>query len=170
MTILLLAIFSNSFFYYAYFSFSIIKAKIEAACDIASQYGSAKLIRVKVKDLQKDESGEAWHENKLYDVAKRELVNGTEYVYLMRDEDEQDILNDNNNYFKNDSGFFWGDGFSPSSQKKSSCITDYNYVIGTPKKLLSYGCLATFPSANNKYFFYSISADVPTPPPKFFII
>ncbi len=166
-TILSLIIFCNSFFYYSYFSFSILKAKIEAVVAISNLDGHTKLIKVSTKELQKDESDEVWYNNKLYDVAKRESASGTEYVYLMRDEDEQDILNDNSDYFKNDSGFYLGDGYRPSLQKKSPCTTDYKYVIEATKKLLSYSRSSTFLSANDKYCFCSVNADVPTPPPRF---
>jgi hypothetical protein len=165
-SILLLIIFCNSFFYYTWFYFSIIKAKIEALGAIANCDVEKTSIKIPVAELQKDESDEAWYNNKLYDVAKRESVNDTEYIYLLRDEEEQDVLNDNSDYFKNDPGAFLSSGYRLNSQKKAPVITDDNYFISAEKNISFFGYLFKPPTVKNKYCFISFCTDVPTPPPR----
>ena len=116
--------------------------------------------------LQKDESGEVWYDDKLYDVVKRESVNDTEYVYLMRDEDEQDILTQNSDYFKNDSGIFFGEGYKQTPQKKALGATDNNYMAASVKKTFWYNYPSAPPTVKYKFCITSFSTDVPTPPPK----
>lgn len=150
----------NSFLYYTYFSFSIIKAKIEAADKI----GNAECIRVRVAALQKDESGEAWYNNKLYDVAKRESVKDTEWVYLMRDEEEQNMLAQTSDFFQNDwSGFLEG---KTSLQKKALHINYEDYLLSYSGRLQLTICLNVPPISGYKLDYFSIGTDLPSPPPK----
>jgi hypothetical protein len=147
----------------------LIKAKIEAAAVIANSDGETLFIKIPVAALQKDESHEAWYNNKLYDVAKRESANDTEYVYLIRDEDEQNVLNDNSEYFKNDVGVSLDSGYKASPQKKSLSLSDNNYVVSAVKKIFPCDHLFKSLTVKNKYCFTSICTDVPTPPPRNFL-
>ena len=165
-SILLLVIFCNSFFYYTYFSVSVIKAKFEASAAIGNSAIDNKYLKIEVAKLQKDESDEVWYDNKLYDVAKRESVNGAEYVYLLRDEEEQDVITKNNDYFKNDTGIFLGSNDKLSPQKKSQSITDNNYITTYSKKIFRPIRLLRPPTVKYTFCFNSICTDVPTPPPK----
>lgn len=93
-TILLLTVFCNSLFYYSYFSFSMLKAKVEAKLALAktSPQASPDILKVPVNRLQKDELDEVWYNSELYDVVERDRIDDTIYVFLLRDEQEQNIL------------------------------------------------------------------------------
>jgi len=166
VSILLLVVFCNSFFCYTYFSFSIIKSKLEASAVISNAITGNTYLKIPASKLQKDESDEVWYDNKLYDVAKREYVNGIEYVYLMRDEEEQDVLARSSDYFSNDEGVFSDSGNKISQQKKSQSITDKNYLTNFLKKAFSPIFLLSSPTVKYTFCFNSICTDVPTPPPK----
>ena len=165
-SILLLIVFCNSSFYYTYFSFSIIKAKFEAVVAIGNLSTEKTYFKIRTAELQKDESDEVWYGNKLYDVAKRESVNGTEYVYLVRDEEEQDVLTENSDYFKNDTGVFFGTECKPNPQKKLQPITDNNYIINSSKKIFCPTYSLRPPTVKYTFCCSSICTDVLTPPPK----
>jgi hypothetical protein len=165
-SILLLIVFCNSFFYYTYFSFSIIKAKLEAAIAIGNLSAKKTYIKIPTAALQKDESDEVWYNNKLYDVAQRESVNDIEYVFLVRDEEEQDVLTQNSDYFKNDTGIFSSGGYKLSQQRKMQPITDNKYVGISSKKIFYFSHLLRPPTVKYTFSFISFCTDVPTPPPK----
>ncbi len=165
-SILLLIIFCNSFFYYSYFSFSVIKAKFEASSVIGNAAAGNTYLKVQVANLQKDESDEVWYDNKLYDVAKRESINDTAYVYLLRDEDEQDIITQGSDYFKNDNGIFLSNGRQLSQQRKSLSITDNLYIIRSTGKIIYPTSLLMPPTVKHIFNFTSLCTAVPAPPPK----
>jgi hypothetical protein len=166
-SILLLIIFCNSCFYYAYFSFSIIEAKIQARAALGNVTDEKTYFKIPCAQLQKDESDEVWYNNKLYDVAKRESINGTGYIYLVRDENEQDILTRNSDFFKDDTGIFLNTaGYKLNPQKKLQPTSDNNYIINSSKKIF-YPTYVLRPRADSYAFcFLYICTDVPTPPPK----
>ena len=87
-SLLLLTIFCNSLFYYGYFSFSLLKAKIDAELALAKTQVSDDILKVPVRLLQKDEKDEVWYNGNLYDVVERD----TAFVFLLRDEQEQNLL------------------------------------------------------------------------------
>ena len=165
-SISLLIVFCNSFFYYTYFSFSIIKAKFEASVTISNPGIEKIYFKIRTAALQKDEADEAWYNNKLYDVAERESINDTEYVYLVRDDQEQDVLIQNSEYFRNDLGIFLGSGYILSPQKKSQSITDNNYITASSKKIFWRSYLLCDPGIQYKFKLASFPAEVPTPPPR----
>jgi hypothetical protein len=166
-SILLLIIFCNSCFYYAYFSFSIIKAKIQARAALENVTDEKTYLKIPCSQLQKDESDEVWYNNTLYDVAKRQSINGTEYIYIVRDENEEDILKRDGDFFKNDTGIFLNtSGYRLNPQKKLQPTSDNNYLINSSKKIFSPMCALRPRAVNYMFFFPSISTEVPTPPPR----
>lgn len=167
ISILLLITFFNSFLYYIYFSFSIIKVKFESSIAIRNSATEKDWLKIPVTALQKDESDEVWYLDKLYDVAKRGFVNGREFVYVVRDEEEQDMLAKNDDYFKNDTGIFLSNGNKLiSQQKKWQSITDNNYVVTSLKNIFSTYYLLKPTAVKNIFCITSICPDVLTPPPK----
>ena len=94
----------------------MLKAKLDAKITLAKmgpQAGSAvtnagsavtqagsDIIKVPVCLLQKDESDEVWYKDNLYDVVERDRINDTNYVFLLQDEQEQNVLAGNEKYFQ----------------------------------------------------------------------
>ena len=146
----------------------MLKAKLEAAMAIANTGNetSAAILKIPETKLQKDESDEAWYNNKLYDVVKREKNGDTVYVYLLRDNEEQSVLADNSNYFRNDSCIFSGSGYKENTLKKAPCITDNSYITSSIKKISFHNCISDPATVKNKYYVISFCTDVPTPPPR----
>jgi hypothetical protein len=167
-TIFLLLIFCNGFFYYAYFSFSITKAKLEAAKKI-TDLGVEKsdlILKVPVSRLQKDESDEVWFNNKLYDVVDRKKIEGVDYVLLLQDEDEQNVLVEGNNYFQHDENMTLGKTSNQLSAKKISFKMDHNYFPNLFEEMDPFYLLSIPRACKNKSFLDPASKDVPSPPPK----
>lgn len=143
-----------------------MKAKLEAVVAIGNMRPEKVYFKIRSAELQKDESDEVWYDNKLYDVAKRESVNGTEYVYLMRDEEEQDVLTKNSEYFKNDTGINIDTGCTLNPQKKNQSITDNHYITAFSKKIFYNNDALADPVIKCKTGLSSICAEVITPPPR----
>lgn len=164
-TILLLTVFCNSLFYYGYFSFSLLKARLEARLALAkmSPQASSDILKVPVCRLQKDESDEVWYNNKLYDVADRERINDTVYVFLLRDEQEQNVLTCSQNCFQDDCGVLSG-GHKLKTIKKAPVITDTEHLPNHQLTPSQQDCPAA--PAANKYPLSADCAETPSPPPK----
>jgi hypothetical protein len=143
-------------------------ARLEAARKIADmgEGRSAMLLKVPENKLQKDESDEVWYENKLYDVVKRAVIRDTQFVFLLRDEEEQDILNTGSNYFKNDENVFQNKNANLISVKKISFGVDYNYIAHLSEKIIADHFIHIPPTVKNKFYYASMSTDVPSPPPR----
>jgi hypothetical protein len=167
-TILLLTVFCNSLFYYGYFSISLLKAKLAARIALAKmnpQAGSD-LLKVPVFLLQKDESDEVWYQNKLYDVAERDRINDTVYVFLLRDEQEQKIISCNQNYLQDNYGPIQDGAHNLTMVKKPPVITDTEH-LPSRQLALSPHDRPIIPSllANNDAL-SAVCAETPTPPPR----
>jgi hypothetical protein len=167
-TILLLTVFCNSLFYYGYFSFSLLRAKLEAKLALAkmSPLASSDILKVPICRLQKDESDEAWYNNKLYDVAERDRINDTVYVFLLRDEREQNVLTCDQNYFQDDIGVLSEGGHNVTTIKKAPTITDTEHISNRQRTLSQYDCLIKPSPAANKYPLSAVCVQTPSPPPK----
>jgi hypothetical protein len=139
---------------------------VDASIVLADQGRAKGLIKVATVDLQKDESGEAWFQNKLYDVLKRETKAGVEYVYLLRDMDEQQVLEQNNDFIGREFSFLLKDNCLLRNRPKPQSITDLYYLIPSHKN-------NTYLDIDGKNLFISpskeaspIFQDVNTPPPR----
>jgi hypothetical protein len=166
-TILLLTIFCNSLFYYGYFSYSILKAKLNAKVALAKirPQDCSDILKVPVSRLQKDESDEAWFDGKLYDVAERDRINDTVYVFLLRDEEEQGVLYASQRYFQGTDAFS-GKGHEMAAIRIPPASTDteqpQDYRLSFWKQVR---LIRTFPATKTSTF-SSLRAETPTPPPK----
>jgi hypothetical protein len=165
--ILLLSVFCNSVFYYGYFSYSLLKAKIDAKLALAKirPQESPDILRVPVCRLERDESDEAWYNGKLYDVIERDRIHDTLYAFLLRDEEEQGVLCSNQGHFQDTGGFLaWG--HEMTAIKIPPAFTDTEQMQDYRLSFRRQDCLIrTFP-APNKSHFSSLRAETPTPPPK----
>jgi hypothetical protein len=166
-TILLLTVFCNSLFYYGYFSFSLLKAKLDAKLALAktSPQASFDILKVPVCLLQKDEMDEVWYNNKLYDVVGRDRINDTTYVFLLRDEQEQNVLTCNQKYFQDDCGALDG-GYEVTAIKKAPTVTDTEHVPNYQPTLSQHDCLIKPSPAANKSPLSAVCAETPSPPPR----
>jgi hypothetical protein len=167
-TILLLTVFCNSLFYYGYFSFSLLKAKLAARVALAkiSPQGSSGILKVPAGELQRDESDEVWYNNELYDVAERDRINDTVYVFLLRDEEEQHVLTLNENYFREDGGLLPAGGHQIMTIKRVPAVTDSENMQSGRFMLLWHDGPIRLPVAYNTYLPAAVWAEIPSPPPK----
>jgi len=165
---LLLTVFCNSFFYYSYFSVSMLKAKLEAKLALAktSPQASFDILKVPVWQLQKDELDEVWYNDKLYDVVERDRINDTVYVFLLRDEQEQNVLAYNQNNFQDDFGLLSDGSHKVTAPKKTAAITDTEHMPNCLLTLSQYdGPIKPSPAAN-KSSLSAVCAETLSPPPK----
>ena len=160
-------VFGNSIFYYSYFSFSLIQAKVDAAIALADQGQEKGLIKVATTNLQKDESDEVWYQHKLYDVLKRETFEDQEYVYLLQDKDEQQVLEQNDDYIGKEFSFLLKSNSSLRTRHKQQSIVDLHYIVPNFKNTDDIG-------VGNKDLFlrsasdtFSMFVEISAPPPRF---
>jgi hypothetical protein len=168
VTLLLLIVFCNSLFYYGYFSISLLKAKLDARIALAKtdpQAGSD-VIKVPVCRLQKDESDEVWYNDNLYDVVERDRINDTIYVFLLRDEQEQNVLTGNQKYFQDSCGALPAGEHELTVIKKTLIITDTEHLTNYRLTLSQYDCLAGSSPAAGKSPLSAVCAEIPSPPPR----
>jgi hypothetical protein len=167
-TLLLLIAFCNSLFYYGYFSISLLKAKLDAKIALAkmgAQAGSD-IFKVPVCLLQKDESDEVWYNDKLYDVVERDRINDTLYVFLLRDEQEQNVLTGNQKYFQDSYGVLPNGEHELTVIKKAPTITDTEQLTNDRLTLSQHDCLAGSSPAAGKSPLFAVCAEIPSPPPR----
>ena len=167
-TIVLLTVFCNSLFYYCYFSFSLLKAKLDAKIALAktSPQASSDVIKVPVCLLQKDESDEVWYKNKLYDVVERDRINDTIYVFLLQDEQEQNVLACNQKYFQDNCDVLPVGGHEVTVIKKAPSITDTEQILNYQMTFAPHDCLIGSSLAANKSPLSAVCTETPSPPPK----
>ena len=182
VTLLLLIVFCNSLFYYGYFSISLLKAKLDARIALAKtnpqagsdviQAGSdviqtgSDIIKVPVCRLQKDESDEVWYNDKLYDVVERDRINDTVYVFLLRDEQEQNVLTGNQKYFQDSCGALPAGEHELTVIKKALTIADTEHLTNYRQTLSEHDCLAGSSPAAGKSPLSAVCAEIPSPPPR----
>lgn len=167
-TILLLTVFCNSLFYYGYFSVSLLKAKLAAKLAIAKidPRASFDILKVPASLLQKDESDEVWYNEKLYDVVERGRINDTLYVFLERDEQEQDALTRQKKYFLDNCGSLTAGGHEVTGIKMTRPISDTEPISNFQRTLARHIYLIKPLSAANTYPLSAVFAETPSPPPK----
>jgi hypothetical protein len=167
-TILLLTVFCNSIFYYGYLSCALLKAKLEAKLSLAriDPRASTGIVRVPVCLLQKDESDEVWYRDKLYDVVERDRINDTVYVFLQRDEQEQNVLNRQQKFVQDNYGPLPAGGHELTATKVTLANIDTEY-IPKDQRTLSPFISGTKPSlASTVAPLAAIFSEPPSPPPK----
>jgi hypothetical protein len=146
----------------------MLKAKLAARIALSKlnpQTGSD-LLKIPVFLLQKDESNEVWYDNKLYDVAERDRINDTVYVFLLRDEEEQNVISNDQNFFRDNEGVIPDDTHHLTTVRKVPTITDTERLSSRPLAFLLHD-LRTMPSAEAKHNAFSVvSVETPAPPPR----
>jgi hypothetical protein len=162
-TILLLTVFCNSLFYYGYLSCALLKAKLDARLALAkiNPRASLDILQVPVSQLQKDESDEVWYDGKLYDVVERDRINDTLYVFLERDEQEQNVLNRQQKCFPLSTG-----GHELTATTMSLPISDTEFTVHYPWGLQRRVCLSQLSPAPNTSPVCTVFSETPSPPPK----
>lgn len=164
-------LFCEGFFYYSYFTFSFIKTKFEAFEKIAELKDNdninSTLVKIPVINLDKDESDEVWYHKELYDVVKREVSHDTSYVYLLPDNDEEDLITNNYNYFKTDTdNYCKGDFFKINHTKVGKNTIDQYYLFTNRRRIALYAAYIFTSTINNRYATDNADSEVPSPPPK----
>jgi hypothetical protein len=160
-----LFLFCNSLFYYSYFSFSLLKARLEAGIALAktNPQADSEILKVRADLLEKDGSDEVWYQGNLYDVAERDRINDTIYVFLLRDEEEQTVLA--SGFFPDNGGLFPG-GRELTATKRAPTTTDTEEMPGYALLLSRRDCLPGRASAANTSSLSVVCAETPTPPPR----
>ena len=162
-TILLLTVFCNSLFYYGYLSCALLKAKLEAKLALAkiNPRASLDILKVPVCLLQKDESDEVWYDGKLYDVVERDRINDTLYVFLERDEQEQNVLVRQQQCFPLSAG---GHELTATTMvlpiSDTEHISNYEWILPRP---VCFGQLSPAPNTSPVCTAFS---ETPSPPPR----
>jgi hypothetical protein len=167
--VLLFVISVNSFLCYLYLHVSMIQVKSEAG-ELISQledYDQPGLIKIPSYSLEKDESDEVWYQGKLYDVAKREMIRDTEYVYILHDQDEEDLLQDMSSYFTMDGNQVSLHPAMISGYRNIRAFVNQQYVTGNSKTSSIYKVFHKRLSLAKAYELPAFSSEVITPPPKF---
>jgi len=142
-------------------------ARFEAARAIANvDVNNTIVIKVPVRMLQKDELDEAWYNNKLYDVVKREKIRGTQFVFLLRDEDEQSVLDSGADYFRDDENTLSQKDHHFISVKKFSFRQEYNCMSNLSGKKSIDQLQLKLPTVKDNFYHPSVCTDVPSPPPR----
>ena len=122
---------------------------------------SLDILRVPVAQLQKDESDEVWYDGKLYDVAERDRIDDTLYVFLERDEQEQNVLIRQQKCFPLSAG-----GHEVTATTMVLPISDTecgrNYQWTLPRNV----CLIKRSSSGNTSPVCTVFSETPSPPPK----
>jgi hypothetical protein len=153
----------------------MLKAKLAAKIALAKmgpQAGSDviqagfDIIKVPVCLLQKDESDEVWYKDNLYDVVERDRIKDTNYVFLLRDEQEQNVLAGNQTYFQDTCGVLPDGEHELTAIKKVLTITDTEHLTNYRLTLSQLDCLAGCRAATNKSPLSAICAEIPSPPPR----
>ena len=166
-SLLLLLIIFNTLLYYAYLNFEVIRAKVDAV-DAISQLDydqQAGLTKIPLINLDKDEDNEVWFQNKLYDVVKRETSNDTVYVYVIRDEKEQEVLNDILDHFKTDPSIS-STGINKISRLKNIYRIIDQTCIHARQDILLHLTNNKAREIIQKFYHSSIDKEVLTPPPR----
>lgn len=132
---------------------------------MGAQAGSD-IFKVPVCLLQKDESDEVWYNDKLYDVVERDRINDTLYVFLLRDEQEQNVLTGNQKYFQDSYGVLPNGEHELTVIKKAPTITDTEQLTNDRLTLSQHDCLAGSSPAAGKSPLSAVCAEIPSPPPR----
>ena len=165
---LLTAILCNSVAYYGYFTLSMARVKFEAIQSRLDLDETAPgVLKVAVNKLDKDEDGEVWYQHKLYDVVKRKTINDITYVYILHDGDEEQLLTDNGDYFRDENGIFCATSFKLPHSGKTISLSDYQYILTAIQKINHSVFTSSAPAVKNEYFPDRFGIEVPTPPPKY---
>jgi hypothetical protein len=167
-TILLLTVFCNSLFYYGYLSCALLKAKFDAKLALAriDPRASFDILRVPVSLLQRDESDEVWYNDKLYDVVERTRINDTLYVFLERDEQEQNVLVSQQKYFQANCGFLSAGGHALTATKMALPVSDTECMRSNQHGLSRHVCIIKPSSAANTASIAADFSETASPPPK----
>jgi hypothetical protein len=123
-------------------------------------------LKLPVTALEKDESDEVWYQHNLYDVAKRININGSEYVYLYHDTEEQQLLATHIDYFKYDPGLFGTKGIPSGSMKTIPGTTDYTYYFDALQKMQVIAETRKIQYLQSNFRVINVWDDVPVPPPR----
>ncbi len=129
--VFLFILFLNGLLYCGWLSVELIisHTKAKNALSQLSAKQQSELLKIRVSDLDKDESDEVWFNDELFDVVKRESIHDTVYVYVARDKDEQDILESIFDHFRTDNRLMPAGSNKISRIKNIHRAIDLQYII-----------------------------------------
>jgi len=141
---------------------------LEAAKAVAAAGNEIKglVVKVSAKNLQKDEVEEVWYNNRLYDVVKREKLKDTMYVFLVADDDEQNVLDIGAGYFQKNEANTTAGNCSQLLNKKDSFKFDDNYISYPPSPEIVYFFISLPLTVNDILIHLLNESEVPNPPPE----
>jgi hypothetical protein len=167
-TILLLTVFCNSLCYYGYLSCALLKAKWDARLSLAKidPRAASGIVRVPVCLLQKDESDEVWYKDKLYDVVERDRINDTLYVFLQRDEEEQNVLTRQQKFVQDNYDPLSAGGHELTATKLTPTTSDTEYIPKDQRTFSPFISLTKPSLTSGMDPLAAIFSQPPSPPPK----
>jgi hypothetical protein len=129
--VFLFILFLNGLLYCGWLSIELIISHTKAKNALSSLSASqqSELLKIRVSDLDKDESDEVWFNDELFDVVKRESIHDTMYVYVARDKDEQDVLESIFDHFRTDNHLLPAGSNKVSRIKNIHRAIDLQYII-----------------------------------------
>jgi hypothetical protein len=165
--VLLLIIASNNLFYYVWYQVSMaqVKADMQQTISLFDMGEQDRLLKVPVSELDKDESDEVWYGGNLYDVVKREMGK-TNYVYLLEDKKEENILSVVRSLFHTDSGNTPHMPCMLKSLKGNHGSLNFQYMIANNSPFSWTRQLSRNAYTTEICKIHSSYSDVQTPPPK----
>ena len=168
--ILCVALIFNSNLIELAFNITLSEAQFEAKENLSKQLATSHLNIIKIPSTSHDviSGNELWFNDKLYDVAKTDLINDSIYYYVLEDQQEQETLENIYEHFNTE--FQITKSLHPKlNVHKASvrfsniycfnlCNQKYYQNISAPKKLTHYDNYVTY------------CCKVLTPPPESFLL
>jgi hypothetical protein len=102
----------------------------------------------------------------LYDVIERDRISDTLFVFLLRDEQEQNVLTSNQKYLQGSCGVLPDGEHELTGIKKAPIITDTEHLTSYQLKLSQHDGLIKPTPAASKSLLSAVCAETPSPPPK----
>ena len=166
--ILLSLISINSFIYFGYYDARLLNSKEAAARAITKSVNKNNFLLIKIPLSQKEKFSqlEIWYQHNLYDVATREFVHDSIYIYLYHDNDEENVLTEIADFFQPDACDYFALFPGAPVLKSVHYFPDTQYLY--LKEWLLSSCKISFKkSLTHKEFTLPHTVfEVNTPPPR----
>jgi hypothetical protein len=168
--ILLLLIVFSSLFYSGYFNALMFRAKEQAKEVIAAKecIDGFKIIKIPLSINKQSDEDEIWLDHRLYDIAKKEIINDTVYEYLYHDKNEENILSEIGSIFKGDEDNYFPATSATPVFKCIHKVPEQIYTFYASVSVLKDTAMLPEIFSEKKYSIQNKTSDVITPPPRIF--
>ena len=166
MCISVLILVCHGSLYYIYCFLAVAEAKWHAATVIHTDDATENYLRVNSSSVVDPDADELWYRGKLYDVAKRELVHDTLYLYLYRDREEEDLTTDCGDFIRNETGLSGTWSFEAGHKNSSLNLPNFKYILPDVQRLSWSDQSLKKEYPDQSFLLASVVAEVLIPPPK----